>query len=115
MLEMSIYEFDDIWVQENLTPSQAAMLDCLVKSGKERVPVERLIAVYSNARSFSVDHEECAGSSVRVYIWQLKTKLHQLGVTITNRHGWGYRLDKLLAPATNQPHIHVERDPGIRE
>jgi hypothetical protein len=99
---VNIFEFDDIWVQENLTPCQAAMLDCLTKAGKERVPLERLFAVYSTARGLS-HHQECADSSVRVYIWQLKLKLHKVGVTITNRHKWGYRLDKLMFAAANPP------------
>jgi hypothetical protein len=96
ILGMSLFTFDDIWVQEHLTSCEAAMLLCLVKSGCERVPLERLACVYATSRSLACLTDQDP-KNVRNYVWHLKQKVRPLGFTITNRHSWGYRLERAVS------------------
>jgi DNA-binding response OmpR family regulator len=87
-------EIDDIWMQENLSCNEAALLDAILKMKQERAPVERLQTIWFNASGRDVQ-ESC----IRMHICHINKKLKPIGVFITSRYRWGYRIEQIERPS----------------
>jgi DNA-binding response OmpR family regulator len=94
MEEAAQIEIDDLWMQENLSCNEAALLAAILKMKQERAPVERLQEIWSN-----VSGKDVQDSCIRMHICHINKKLKSLGLFITSRYRWGYRIEKIRPSA----------------